>query len=137
MAAQTRAGGSSPIRPVKLAANLHNSDSRAESLPIDPDGPVRETQEEMSEEEWRAFMEQEKARDRKRLEQEAEYSWEARERLWALIEEETKRQAEAACAEDDRRREAIRAEAENSSLNYLALPVISALKRTGTPAALS
>jgi hypothetical protein len=49
----------------------------------------------------------------------AKYSWEASERLRALIEKEEEQKALAECAEDERRREAIKAEAEESSLNGL------------------
>jgi hypothetical protein len=82
-----------------------------------------EGEEEISEEEWFAQIEEEgklyRARERKRLEEEAEYSWEASERLRALIEKEEEQKALAECAEDERRREAIKAEAEESPLNWL------------------
>jgi hypothetical protein len=100
---------------------------KAESPPVSPIGQIGETQDEVSDEDWIAENEQTalswKAEYRKRLEEEARYSWEARERLLAEIEQEESEQALAAalaaCAEDERRREAIKAEAESSSLNAL------------------
>jgi hypothetical protein len=80
-------------------------------------------EEEISEEEWLAQMKQEeelyRAKERTRLEEEAEYSGVASERLRTLIEKEEEQKALAECAEDERRREAIKAEAEESPLNWL------------------
>ena len=80
-------------------------------------------EEEISEEEWLAQMKQEeelyRAKERTRLEEEAKYSGVASERLRTLIEKEEEQKALAECAEDERRREAIKAEAEESSLNGL------------------
>jgi hypothetical protein len=82
-----------------------------------------EKEEEISEEEWLAQMKQEeelyRAKERTRLEEEAKYSWVASERLRTLIEKEEEQKALAVCAEDERRREAIKAEAEESPLNWL------------------
>lgn len=82
-----------------------------------------EKEEEISEEEWLAQMKQEeelyRAKERTRLEEEAEYSGVASERLRTLIEKEEEQKALAACAEDERRRQAIKAEAEESPLNWL------------------
>jgi hypothetical protein len=82
-----------------------------------------EKEEEISEEEWLAQMKQEeelyRAKERTRLEEEAKYSGVASERLRTLIEKEEEQKALAACAEDERRRQAIKAEAEESPLNWL------------------
>jgi len=82
-----------------------------------------EKEEEISEEEWLAQMKQEeelyRAKERTRLEEEAEYSGVASERLRTLIEKEEEQKALAECAEDERRREAMKVEAEESPLNWL------------------
>jgi hypothetical protein len=119
--------GWQPISPAKLLTSSQNLFPMAESPPVIPIGQIGETQDEVSDEDWIAENEQTalsgKAEYRKRLEQEASYSWAAHERLRAEIEQENeqeeRRKALAVCAEDERRREAIKAEAEESPLNWL------------------
>jgi hypothetical protein len=99
------------------------SDEMSELLDQMEQTEGEEKEEEISEEEWLAQMKQEeelyRAKERTRLEEEAEYSGVASERLRTLIEKEEEQKALAACAEDERRRQAIKAEAEESPLNWL------------------
>jgi hypothetical protein len=119
--------GRPPISPAKLLTSSQNLFPKAESPPVIPIVQIGEAQDEVSDEDWIAENEQTalswKAEYRKRLEEQASYSWEARERLMVEVQRETEQEemqrALDACAVDERRREAIKAEAEESPLNWL------------------
>ena len=107
------------VSPANLSVNPDDLFPRVQSPPVDPIDHISETQDDVSDEEWLESYLSWSAEYRKRLEQEAVYSEDARERLLAEIEQEERRQALAECAEDERRREANKAEAEESPLNWL------------------
>jgi hypothetical protein len=69
----------------------------------------KDEKDEISDEEWEAQAMQAAeswgAEERKNLEREAQYSWEAAERLRGLLEEEKEQKALAAWAEEDRKRQ--------------------------------
>jgi hypothetical protein len=83
----------------------------------------KDEKDEISDEEWEAQMKQDqehfRAEERKSLERQAQYSWEAAERLRDFLQNEEGEKALAAWVEEDRKRQEAIAEAESSSLNIL------------------
>ena len=85
-----------PFSSAKLNSNSHNLFAKAESPQLDSTCEIGEVQDELSDEDWVAENEQAslsgKAEYRKRLEEQASYSWAAHERLRAEIEQENEAQ---------------------------------------------